>query len=81
MQKSFKQRLAALEVLEAAERDRVLCVWLHIRPADYAVMLGDDDAAALAQEHAYGLDQIPAGARVNVWGAYDGMVATAEWLL
>jgi hypothetical protein len=71
MQRSFKARLAALEALEAeqaAPPDPVWCVFLQIRPADYAALCGDDDDAAARVFCAYGLHQIPEGARVNIWG-------------
>jgi hypothetical protein len=71
MQKSFKSRLEALERLEterSGNDDRVLCVWLHIRPDEYVALLGDDDAG-LRVWYDYGLDQIGDGERVNVWGA------------
>jgi hypothetical protein len=71
MHKSFKSRLEALEQIEVAQSaqpKRVLCVFLQIRPADYAVLIDDDDDAAERVMLAYGLDQIDAGERVNVWG-------------
>jgi hypothetical protein len=70
MQRSFKQRLEALEALEetSATPDRVLCVFLQIRPADLAVLEGEDDREAARVFAAYGLDQIAEDERVNVWG-------------
>jgi hypothetical protein len=67
--KSFSARLAALEALDAAANDRVLCAFLQIRPLDYLALTGDDNEAADRVWLAYGLDQIAEGERVNIWGA------------
>jgi hypothetical protein len=71
MHRSMAKRLADLEQLErerAQPPERVLCVFLQIRPDDYAVLRGDNDAAAMRVFAAYGLGEIGAGERVNVWG-------------